>query len=343
MDLREPIRAREGDFIESVDGLIFDVKGIIHPPDKIIAYVRYVESSIGDRVKGSKRYIKLYSLSHRNSFLKNRYPQYIYYDHVFGDWLEGVPKSLVAKHYQPVQKTLELFKGSCSDEVERSTMRFIQEIHDFLGIPIKSIGVSGSVLVGLHNSNSDIDIIIYGRENCISTYDGLKSLLSERKRGFSPYDQKDLVRLYSFRLKDTLMPLDKFCTIESRKAFQGKFCGRDFFVRFVLEWDEVDEKYGDRLYRDAGYTRIKAIVEDNSGSIFTPCTYRISNVKVLEGICDERLLREIVSFRGRFCDHARRGEAIIAQGKIERIIEKDGGEYYHMVLGNNPSDFMIME
>jgi predicted nucleotidyltransferase len=51
----------------------------------------------------------------------------------------------------------------------------------------------------------------------------------------------------------------------------------------------------------------------------------------------------VVSFRGRFCEQARRGEWVIAQGKVERVIERDGSEYYRIILGNKPSDFMIIE
>jgi predicted nucleotidyltransferase len=29
------ISVREGDFIETTEGLIFDVKGLVHPPDKM--------------------------------------------------------------------------------------------------------------------------------------------------------------------------------------------------------------------------------------------------------------------------------------------------------------------
>jgi hypothetical protein len=32
----------EGDFIETYDHLIFDVKGFLHPKDRIIAFLRYV-------------------------------------------------------------------------------------------------------------------------------------------------------------------------------------------------------------------------------------------------------------------------------------------------------------
>jgi len=52
-------------------------------------------------------------------------------------------------------------------------------------------------------------------------------------------------------------------------------------------------------------------------------------------------LREIVSFRGRFCEQAKKGEVIIAQGKIEKVTERNGTEYFRMILGGKPSDFMI--
>jgi len=49
-------KAREGDFIETFEGLIFDVKGLIHPPNRIIAFLRYFPDEKGERKKNSKRY-----------------------------------------------------------------------------------------------------------------------------------------------------------------------------------------------------------------------------------------------------------------------------------------------
>ncbi|KYH41109.1 MAG: hypothetical protein AYL32_007850, partial [Candidatus Bathyarchaeota archaeon B26-2] len=86
--------------------------------------------------------------------------------------------------------------------------------------------------------------------------------------------------------------------------------------------------------------KVKAKVVDNSDAIFTPCRYVIDEVKVLEGT-DVSPLREIISFRGRFCDQARRGEMVIAQGKVEKVMERDGTEFFRLVLGAKPSDFMI--
>jgi len=342
LDLK-PIKAREGDFIETNEGLIFDVKGLVHPPNRIIAYLRYIEDPLGDRSRESRRYRKIYSLSDRESVLKSKHPHYIYYDNVFGEWLQGVPDRLVAEHYKPSEKTLNLLNKQTSSEVEASAAKFVEEIHDYTGVPLRSLGISGSILVGLWTPESDIDIIVYGRRNSLSVYEGLKVLLRDRGRGFSPYNRYDLIRLYEFRSKDTRMPFDKFCGVERRKASQGKFLGRDFFVRFILDWDEVGEKYGDRIYRSAGYARIKARIYDDSDSIFTPCVYRVSEVKVIKGECNPNLLMEIVSFRGRFSCQAKENEEIIAQGKVEMVIEQNGEEYCRMVLGANPSDFMVVE
>ena len=85
-------------------------------------------------------------------------------------------------------------------------------------------------------------------------------------------------------------------------------------MRFVKDWSEISEKYGDVYYKNSGYARIAATVADDSEALFTPCTYRLENVKVADGPALEPIT-EVVSFRGRFCEQAKTGERIVAQGK----------------------------
>ena len=40
--MKKHFSAVEGDFIETKDGIIFDVKGFLHPINRTIAYIRYV-------------------------------------------------------------------------------------------------------------------------------------------------------------------------------------------------------------------------------------------------------------------------------------------------------------
>lgn len=335
------MKMREGDFIETIEGLIFDVKGLIHPPDRVIAYLRYLEDENGNRIRNGKRYRKIYSLTERDNIIKIRYPQYMYYDKVFGEWLEEVPRDKIIKHYKPEEKVQELNRKGELNEIEKIALKLIQILHESTGTPLSKLGISGSILIDLYTLESDIDIIVYGRRNCITVYEKLKNLMMNEEENFSSYKLEDLEKLYEFRSKDTYIKFEDFYKIEKRKVSQGKFMGKDFFIRFILDWDEVKEEYGDKTYINLGRMRIKAIVEDDEYSIFTPCKYIISKVEILDGNRNLTPPIEIVSFRGRFCEQARKGEEVVAEGKIEKVVSKRGEEYHRLLIGNKPSDFMI--
>ena len=336
------LRAREGDFIETSEGLIFDVKGLIHPPNRIVAFLRYFPDEEGKRKRNGTSYCKVYSLSKRYVLLMNKYPQYLFYDPIFDEELCEVTLNAVKKHHKPAINLRELYDSNKLDKTETLALQLSKLMKETARIPWNTIGISGSIMVGTHMANSDIDPVVYGSENCKKMYSALKELLSEEQEFLNPYNRKELETLFEFRSKDTIMDYEDFVRTESRKVLQGKFLQRDYFVRFVKDWSEVHEKYGDIQYTNVGYARVKATVVDDSESIFTPCTYKISNVRTLEGQQKEPL-KEITSFRGRFCEQAREGEVIIAQGKVERIKHlKENTEYFRLLLGNKPSDFMIL-
>jgi predicted nucleotidyltransferase len=209
-------------------------------------------------------------------------------------------------------------------------------------IPWNSIGISGSVMVGLFTAKSDIDPVVYGVENSKKAYSALKNLIANGDSHFRSYSREDLKTLFDFRSKDTIMTFEDFNAVESKKAFHGKFMEVDYFVRFVKDWNEVHETYGDVCYRNCGYAKVKATVSNDSESLFTPCTYGVENIKVAQGPKLSPIL-EIVSFRGRFCEQAKKGEKVTAQGKIEMVTDKrKQQEYFRILIGNKPSDFMIL-
>jgi predicted nucleotidyltransferase len=203
------------------------------------------------------------------------------------------------------------------------------------------MGISGSLLVKLHTPNSDIDPIIYGTENCSKVYKALGSIMQDSKSNVKAYTNEGLLKLYDFRVKDTQASFKDFVRTERRKVLQGKFKNRDYFIRLVKGWDEVGEKYGEIRYKNVGYAQIKAVIVDDSEALFTPCNYEIENVEVLEGV--RFPIKKIASFRGRFCEQARKGEVVIAQGKVEKVMDsKQDREFFRLLIGNKPSDYMIL-
>lgn len=332
----------EGDFIESIDDLIFDVKGFLHPSDRVIAYVRFVPDASGDRIKDDLRFKKIYSLDERDFFIKSNYPSYLYYDPVFNREVEAVPVNRVKKHYDPVSRTLEMMKDKDSlDAAESLALSFIEFLGDASDVPIDKVGITGSILVRLHKSSSDIDVIVYGRDYGYRVYDALRELL-DNSDFVKRYDLDGLLNLYTSRFKDTRVFFSDFARMEARKALQGKVDDTDFYVRLVRDVSELNEKYGDKIFVSMGRGRIKAKVVDSSESIFTPCRYVLDDVHFIGGKSFSDLI-EVFSLRGRFCECAFEGEWIIAEGKIERVICRDGSSYHRLYLGDSIYDFLILE
>jgi uncharacterized protein len=335
------MRAREGDLIRTGDNVIFDVKGLVHPADKVIAFPRYIPSPEGKRGLGKNLYGKVYNLAERFEYLQSHAPHLIVADPVFGEMLCEVPVNAVTKHYKPVEKLAKLRKTERLADLERKAVLLAETLKETAGILWSSIGVSGSIMAGLFTLQSDIDPIVYGAENCRKAYSALEKLQDEAAR-FKPYTQQELRALFDFRSKDTMMSFEDFARVEGRKAFQGKFDGIDYFVRFVKDWSEIGEAYGDVYFRNMGYAKITATVANDSEALFTPCTYRLENVQVVEGPVLEPIV-EVVSFRGRFCRQAKTGEAIVAQGKIEHVKDtRSTREVYRLILGNKPQDYMAL-
>lgn len=335
------IRAREGDLLETTDNILFDVKGLVHPPNRVVAFLRYVPNSNGDRERDGIRFRKVYALSERYALLEQAFPQYLVYDRVFNERLCEVPVEVVKKHYQPTYCLRALRNRNELDEVERTALRFVELLKEKAEVPWSKIGISGSIAVRLHTPSSDADPIVYGSETCHKVYSTLKQMLGDRKSLVRPYSPEELKELFDFRSKDTALSFEDFVRTDSRKTLQGKFMGRDYFVRLVKNWNEVQEQYGTILYEPVGHAKIEAKVVDDSEAIFTPCRYKIENVKILEG-SHAGTIEEIVSFRGRFCEQAKSGEIVIAQGKVERQQRYGHRENFRLLLGNKIWDHMIL-
>ncbi len=336
------MRAREGDLIKTGGNVIFDVKGLVHPPNRVIAFPRYIPSPQGNRKHGKSIYDKVYSLSERFKFLQEKAPALIVRDTVFDEVMCEVPVEVITRHYNPVEGLRKLRSAKTLSELERKAVQLAETLKEAAGIPWSAIGISGSLLVGLYTLQSDIDPVVYGVESCRKAYAALESLREAGASQFKPYNRRELNALFDFRSKDTRMSFEDFERTESRKAFQGMFSGTDYFVRFVKNWDQISEQYGDVCYKNCGYAKITATVEDDAEALFTPCTYKLENVEVVDGAKLEPV-REIVSFRGRFCEQAKTGEAVVAQGKVERVTDtRTQREHYRMILGNVPSDFMAL-
>jgi hypothetical protein len=331
------MRAREGDFVESSDGLLFDVKGLLHPPGRIVAYIRYYPDNRGTRFRNGVRYVKVYDLTKRRLLLEKRWPRYLYYDEMQGRELQGVPKDSIRALHLPKQRLMTLLRSRRKDAPEASAARLVKVLERESGLPLDCFGISGSLLVGLHRRDSDLDIIVYGATAARRVQRALFNLM-EDNRILHAYGAGDIRRLYLRRNLQEALTYRDFELQEHRKLFQGRFLSHEYFVRCVKNWREITERYGDARCVPMAECAVSAEVTDDEESLLTPCRYMLGHVEVLAGdpACAPR---EVISFRGRFAEQAKKGERVFARGRLERV-QSEELEYYRLVVGEDLRDVL---
>ena len=144
--------AREGDLIKTKSDVVFDVKGLLHPPNKVIAFPRFIPSSTGQRKGNGVTYGKVYSLDERFKYLQEKHPELIVFDDVFGETLCEVPIEQISRIYQPSRKLAQLRKGKQLSALEAKALKFATKLKEKVGVPWNAIGVSGSIMAGLTTS-----------------------------------------------------------------------------------------------------------------------------------------------------------------------------------------------
>lgn len=318
----------EGDYIWTVDGLYFAVKGSRHNDELVISTLRYIPDTTGDRIHNGKRYRRVYDIDSTTRFLEENYPEYINYIPWLGLRLQSVPTQKIEKIYKPTSKLQDVLAQPGS-KLEEEIKQFVETLSEGSGVSSSSFGVSGSLLIGLETSESDIDLNVYGKEEGRRVYNALRHLRSD-VRWVSPYDAESIEPILVSRWGDTGLDLEEFRAIECGKVLHGLVDGIDYFVRLLVDDDESTSTPMENA-------TITATIKDASHSIYTPCTYKIENARI-HGKKEYDIV-ELKSYRGKFTEQAKTGGRIRARGTLEKVTSKDS-IYYRLILGGK-GDYLV--
>lgn len=330
----------EGFALETEDGLIFTVKGLVHPPDRIIAYLRYVPDPAGDRERNGTRYRRVSQFQEQQAVLRARWPAYLRDEPMFGIPLQAVPRERVRLVRDPCLRLQHLFERGPADALEETALALVELLRTTSGVSRSALGLSGSLLLGLHSAASDVDLVVYGEEECRAVHRALAALLDDPLASVRRPRGQELAAIHTEHRTDTPLALADFARHQAGKVNEGSFQGCRYFLRFVKRPHEVAERYGNPRYEPLGTVVIRARVRDHSDSMFTPCCYRVSDASVLEG-APRADLREIVSFRGRFTDQAGSGDWVVARGGLELVVPWQLPRFSRLVVGGQSGDYLV--
>ena len=338
----------EGDFIETKkNSLIFDVKGILHPKDRIICFIRYYPDPNGDRIKNNIRYSKIYDLKKRYKFLRKNYPEFLFYSTQINKELQGVYIKEIKQIFKPKNCYKNLKKTNILTQNQQKALNFCDILIDNTQITNTDIGITGSIMVGLDNEKSDIDVIIYGTENGLNIQEELKRIYENENIPIRKYTIDEFQKLFEFRVSKSNISFEDFIKSEKRKLHQGKFYEINFYIRYIKSPQDWGGTFSDYNYNDYGRIKVKAKILDSTNSIFTPCTYKIKALKLIEMVptanqIDLKKIQEIASYRGRFCEQVFNQEKVFVEGKLEKISFKKRKEYFRVLLGEHNQDKMFL-
>jgi len=139
-------------FIKTFDNIIWFAINKVN--DKYLCIPKYLKSYKG------QNYVEWYSSDVSVGLEK-------YYKKLtgLGEFVFLVDENDISEKYSPLQFLNKIHQYKLKYNFEYYVLTLIKYISDFFEIEKEHIGIEGSLLLNKYHKNSDIDILIYGKEN----------------------------------------------------------------------------------------------------------------------------------------------------------------------------------
>lgn len=303
--MTRPIRLR--DFIEDMDGRLYAVSNYDNT-ERVGCVLRYVPDENGERTApDGRRYHKL-DFEDAFDYIREHKPEYL-------DTVHRVPHADIARVLKPDREIIHI---AARDE---RVMRLLP----VLNVPIDNIGCTGSLLCGLENAGSDIDMVVYGRD-WFAAQANLKKAVENGD--VKPLSEEMWEKVYTKRVPE--IDYETFLRHEKRKWNRGEIDGTYFDLLYTRSYERMASAAwgkGEVLGRDV----IEAKVTDASLSFDSPAVYLVEHEEI----------SKVLSFTHTYSGQALAGEVIEAAGVVEQH-----GEEKWLIVGTTreaKGEFIISE
>jgi predicted nucleotidyltransferase len=341
------LRLRDRDAIITREGLIFRVFGYTHPPEGYICDLEYAPAELFQsknpkafRTDGKRVFYKFYE-DEGWHFVKKKFPQHMILHKPLGKKVVGVHKGDIAEVRLPEQALKRLLEAEPKDELIKAMQKVLEATVHATGLSLENFGVFGSLLHGFyHPKFSDIDLIVYGRENLEKIRQTLEELYSDKSSGFSnEFADTSPVKGKLWRYKN--LNREEFVWHQRRKLIYGVFrdeaSGRTIKVEFepVKSRSEIKGEDGEtEKITWMGWIKALLRVKDDLEAPYMPSIYQVEPLQIVEG---RRIgnLERVVSYLEEFRMQAWKGETVYAEGNLEKV-ETVHGSFHQITLTYGP-------
>lgn len=287
-----PVRLR--DFIEDKDGWLYAVSTYDNV-ESVGCVLRYVPDPDGERIHASGRRYAKYDFKEAYALIAEKKPQY-------AGLLHRVPHTDVKRVLRPDREI-----GRIAQDYSR-----VQKLLDLFHLPAGTIGCTGSLLCGLGNESSDIDMVVYGKHWFAAQKLVEQATRDQKIEGLSSDMWR---RVYDKRKPE--IAFDQFVLHERRKWNRGQIEGTYFDILYTRSYDEIMSAPSGKGFV-LGKMTIEAKVKDASLAFDNPAIYEVEHESV----------SRVLSFTHTYSGQALAGEIIEACG----VLEQHGSEHW-LIIG----------
>jgi predicted nucleotidyltransferase len=341
------LELRDRDAIITKEGLIFRVFGYTHPSEGYICDVEYAPAEIfksenpkAYRTDGKQVFYKFYE-DEGWKFIERNFPGHMVFHKLINRKVIGVRYHNIAEARTPAKELERLIATKPKDGLLKALQKVLETVTANSSLSTRNFGVFGSLLHGFHHPKfSDIDLIVYGRQNVMQIREVLQELYESKSSLLTNEFENDAsVKGKNWRFKN--LTSQAFMWHQKRKLIYGIFndkaSRRAIKVEFepVKEWSEIQNEYGE-IKKITLERWIKAFlqVKDDLDCSFMPSVYQVELLEIVDGpkFGD---VRRVVSYLEEFRMQAWKDEIVYVEGNLEKV-ETRHGSFHQITLTYGP-------
>jgi hypothetical protein len=263
------VEVRPKDFLETEEGLVFAVVSHEIENQRAMCFLRYVPDD-------SKTTWKKLASEEANLYLHQHHPDYLYHALLYDADLHGVPQNKIKKHYSTVEGLNNLLSLTKKNALQQK-LNLLTELFIDNNIPLGHLGITGSLLLGTQNTQSDIDLVIYDE----NTFHKLRQLIEKLIRQGKLTSLNTEQWLKTYQRRDCSLSLKEYIWHEQRKFNKAIFKDVKFDLSLVLEPLLDAPQYFVKAERIVFTTEI---VSDDC-AFYTPARFLLAHKEIKELIC----------------------------------------------------------
>ena len=260
--------------------------------DRVLTTVRYSRQNDGS-------IIKLDSDS-ADKLLKNYYPHYLYHSALYDVSLHGIPVQDINQHIKASQAFEDIQNLKTPDHLQGLVIK-VSDYFIHHGVNRNNIGITGSLALGLHGISSDIDFVIYGRNEFHKARTLVRQAIADGKLN----QLNESLWLDAYQRRQPELSYQEYLFHESRKF--NKFSIENYKVDISMVLPRPEQIRDEGNYRKIRSATILTRVIDDQYSYDLPARYLVDH--------DE--IHEILCYTVTYAGQAHKGEIIEAKGKVE--------------------------